>query len=173
MATVPIPVALWADYQGFYTAIPVEAELFDAAGFDSSAGGALSQVKSYLAWRCKEFGIKLEPDFLEPELLQARVSIRPQYQDASGKRSYPCQEAVELRIPCVRGRTESGILRCCLPTLRLAFTYFAIFEAPDLTFIQLSPSRALNWQWTMWTVVFLPSLGLMSFTASMVPMVVS
>ena len=50
-----------------------------------------------------------------PQTLTVKVPVRPEYQE-NGRR-YPCDESVTLRVWCVHGRQEQGLLVCVLPTL--------------------------------------------------------
>ena len=89
------------------------------------------------------------------------MPVRPQSLNCHGPS--PVIVVVSVNMTCPMSRVTWG----------LPLTYLAILLAPDLRVIQLSPSRALNWQWTTCTVFFLPFVGLTLLTASMVSTVVS
>ena len=115
-----VPVLVWQDHEGFFTAAPVETDLAadEPAAVGETAAKAIEHIESYLDWLARR-GANLEPDFLDPELIQVSVSVRPQY--ASAGRVYPCSEMIELRLPCVRGHRKDGLAVCSIPTLGISF----------------------------------------------------
>ncbi|MFO7907222.1 MAG: AAA family ATPase [Planctomycetota bacterium] len=131
MATYRLPLLVWRDAQSGYTAAPVELYLGqpDMVGFSEKLSTAIKQVQSYLTWFLKECPWNV-PDFQDPRLTHLRVDIRPEYRTAH--RVYPCPEQIEIQIPCVLGRQESGLLLCSMPTLGLIFHYFDDQELPKL-----------------------------------------
>jgi len=92
------------------------------AGFGSTAREALAQLKEYLNWSFEREPWRSVPDFLDPQLVEFRVEVRPEY--TVHARVYPSDESVPLRVPCVHGRQESGMLVCALPLLWLQFYYY-------------------------------------------------
>ena len=117
--TYRFPVLVWQDHQGSYTANLVE---WDArAGVGRSAKAALEQLEDLLEWQYQQGHAAIAPDFLEPEIVEFKVSLRPEY--VSQNRRYPCQESVTLRIIGVIGKQEHGLLVCSLPTLGKRFYY--------------------------------------------------
>jgi hypothetical protein len=80
-----------------------------------TAAAALEELHDYHRWRYEDNPWGPVPDFLDPQVLEFRVPVRPEYQE-DGRR-YPCDEAVVLRVLCVRGRQEQGLLVCVLPTI--------------------------------------------------------
>ncbi len=122
MATVGIPVLVWQDHHGGYTAATLEWESGGIpAAYDTSRTGAIGQLKRYFEWQAKTADFLPEPDFLDPILFQTRVTVRPEYTDPASNRRYPCEETIEIRVPCVRGTTAGGIVCCSLPTLGIGF----------------------------------------------------
>ena len=122
MASVNIPVLVWEDHHGGYTAAALEWSYGAVpAAYDQTREGALQQLRRYFRWQVKSQQDYFESDFLDPELFHTRVKIRPEYAQRSGRRRYPCEETIELRVPCVRGVTRGGILCCSMPTLELGF----------------------------------------------------
>lgn len=122
MATCRVPVVIWQDFAGFFSVCPAELYL-DRNQFvavDTDRHAALEQTRDYLAWLSREYQLPT-PDFQEPKVHSVRVTVRPGY-EVDG-RPYPCDEEIELRLPCVQGRQENGMLTCSLPTLGLQF-YF-------------------------------------------------
>jgi ATP-dependent Clp protease ATP-binding subunit ClpC len=113
------PVLLWQDLQGGWTARLLDRD--ERAGTGRTAALALDQVQDFLAWRFAHDPWLDPPDFLDPELLQIKVAVRPEYQVE--RRRFPCEEPVVLRVHAVRGRQQFGLLVCALPTLDLRFYY--------------------------------------------------
>ncbi len=122
MATVGIPVLIWEDHHGQYTAATLEWGYGGVlAAYDETRAGALQQLKRYYQWQAKANDVDPVVDFVSPELSQVRVRVRPEYEDPATDRRYPCEATVELRVPYVRGKTRGGILCCSLPTLDVVF----------------------------------------------------
>src|SRR4051794_3519172 len=118
--TYRFPLMVWKDHEGWYTASLLEWD--EPAGVGRSAGDAIGQVQDYLRWRYEESPWMSAPDFLDPQLVQVKVHVRPEYQEAG--RRFPCEEAILLRVHCVTGRQEQGLLVCVMPTLDLRFYYY-------------------------------------------------
>ena len=119
------PVLVWEDFTGLYTARLIDDEEdpgVPLAGVGRSVRDALLQLKEYLVWLFEREPWRSAPDFHDAQLLELRVEVRPEYQ-ARG-RVYPCDEAIPLRVACVHGRQESGMLVCALPVLGLQFYYY-------------------------------------------------
>ncbi len=114
------PVLVWRDHEGWYTARLLEWD--EPAGIGRTASQATEQLRDYLQWLYDERPWSPAPDFLDPKLVQFRVPVRPEYQEAG--RRYPCDEAVTLRVYCVHARQEQGLFVCVLPTLGLRFCYY-------------------------------------------------
>jgi ATP-dependent Clp protease ATP-binding subunit ClpC len=62
------------------------------------------------------------PDFFEPEFRVVKVNAVPEYElktpdSGTRKRTLPCAEPVNLKLPCVTGKRESGLVCALLPTL--------------------------------------------------------
>lgn len=119
------PVLVWEDFTGRYSArlIDDEADLvLPLAAFGQTAREALAQLKEYLVWSFEHEPWRSAPDFLDPQLVEFRVEVRPEYSLAG--RVYPCDESVPLRVVCVHGRQQNGMLVCALPLLGLQFYYY-------------------------------------------------
>ena len=121
-----VPLLVWQDWEGFWTAAPLELGLAGdesaAVAVDATAERAARQVQTYIEWWFEQNSCPFPPDFLEPTLIHARVSIRPQYRESD--RLYPCEDEIELKVPCVHGHLESGLLVCSMPTLGVAFHFY-------------------------------------------------
>lgn len=129
MATYKFPVLVWEDYEGWFTASLVE-ETELAVATAPTASAAVLQVKEYLAWVYKEQPWRDEPDFLSPQLHMFRVDVRPEYKIE--KRVYPAEKSIALRVPCVTGQQEGGLLVCSLPTIGLQFFYYEAASLKEL-----------------------------------------
>lgn len=119
------PVLVWEDFTGRYSARLIDDEedpSIQLAGFGTTAREALSQLKEYLNWSFEREPWRSAPDFHDPKLMEFRVEVRPEY-TVEG-RVYPCDESFPIRVACVHGRQESGMLVCALPLLCLQFYYY-------------------------------------------------
>jgi ATP-dependent Clp protease ATP-binding subunit ClpC len=119
------PVLVWEDFTGHYSARLIDDQedpMNPLAGFGRTAREALAQLKEYLVWSFEHEPWRTSADFHDPQLVEFRVEVRPQY-TVQG-RVYPCDESFPLRVICVHGRQESGMLVCALPLLRLQFYYY-------------------------------------------------
>lgn len=113
------PVLVWQDHQGWYTAGLLEWEA--RAGAGRSAKAALDQLEDLLQWHYQQHPGMAGPDFLEPEIVEFKIALRPEYEQ-DGRR-YPCQEIVTLRVIGVIGKQEHGLLVCSMPMLGKRFYY--------------------------------------------------
>ncbi len=119
MATYRFPVLVWEDFAGAHTASLVDR---DVTAVGATRAEALLQIKELLAWRYREEGWIEEPDFKEPSLIHFKVEVRPEYR--VDKRVYPVEETIPLRVACVRGRQEGGLLVCAIPMFGFRFYYY-------------------------------------------------
>src|SRR5690348_10812429 len=119
------PVLVWEDFTGGYSARLIDDEedpRNPLAGFGRTAREALIQLKEYLTWSFEREPWRSAPDFHEPQLIEFRVDVRPEY--TLRGRVYPCDESFPLRVTCVHGRQQSGMLVCAMPLLNLQFYYY-------------------------------------------------
>ena len=119
------PVLVWEDFSGSYTGRVVDDEEdpgVQLAAVGSSVREVLKDLKEYLVWSFDKEPLRSTPDFHDPQLLELRVDVRPEY-NVKG-RVYPCDESVSLHVVCVNGRQESGMLVCALPMLGIQFYYY-------------------------------------------------
>ena len=119
------PVLVWEDFSGSYTGRLVDDEEdpgVQLAAVGNSVREVLRDLKEYLVWSFDKEPLRSTPDFHDPHLLELRVDVRPEY-NVKG-RVYPCDESVSLRVACVHGRQESGMLVCALPMLGIQFYYY-------------------------------------------------
>ena len=141
MATHRFPVLVSEDFTGSFTGRLVDDEqdpLVPLVGTGNSVREVLLQLKEYLAWSFDREPWRSSPDFHDPKLLEFRVDVRPEYRVKG--RVYPCDESVSLRMACVHGRQESGMLVGALPILGIQFYYYESKALRGLvtTFVQES-----------------------------------
>ena len=113
------PVLIWKDHHGWYTANLVEWD--ERAGMGKSARLALEQLEEMLAWKYRREPYLRAPNFHDPELVEFKIPIRPEYRHED--RRYPAKELITLRICGVTGRQEHGLLVCAMPLLGERFFY--------------------------------------------------
>ncbi len=82
---------------------------------------ALEQLEEMVAWKYQREPWLEVPNFHDPELVEFKIPIRPEYQQR--ERRYPCKEVMTLRICGVTGRQQQGLLVCSLPLLGQQFFY--------------------------------------------------
>jgi len=119
------PVLVWEDFTGRFSARLIDDEedpMNPLAGFGRTAREALAQLKEYLNWSFEHEPWRSAPDFLDPQLVEFRVEVRPEYMIKG--RVYPSDEPFPLRVACVHGRQQSGMLVCALPMLGVQFYYY-------------------------------------------------
>lgn len=119
------PVLVWEDQRGRFFARLIDDEedvTTPLAGFGRTLREALAQLKEYLNWSFEHEPWRSAPDFLDPQLVEFRVEVRPEYMIKG--RVYPCDESFPLRVACVHGRQQSGMLVCALPMLGVQFYYY-------------------------------------------------
>lgn len=119
------PVLVWEDFSGSYTGRLVDDEEdpdVQLAAVGNSVRDVLRDLKEYLMWSFDKEPLRSTPDFLDAQLLELRVEVRPEY-NVRG-RVYPCDESVSLRVVCVHGRQESGMRVCALPMFGIQFYYY-------------------------------------------------
>ena len=119
------PVLVWQDFSGGYTGRLIDDEddpLNPLAGTGATVRDVLQQLKEYLVWSFEREPWRSAPDFHDPQLMEFRVEVRPEYRVKG--RVYPADESVALRVACVHGRQESGMLVCALPLFGIQFYYY-------------------------------------------------
>jgi ATP-dependent Clp protease ATP-binding subunit ClpC len=127
--TYRFPVLVWEDCEGYYTAILVE-EGFGPAALAGTVDDALLQVKEYLAWFYKQQAWMPGPDFFDPQLIHFKVVVRPEYHVR--ERIYPSDDPLSLKVACVHGHQEGGLLISSLPMLDIHFYYYEQKTLKDL-----------------------------------------
>lgn len=122
MSVYRIPVLLWSDGQNVHHGCPLDGGP-ESVATGETAADVLKQVKAFVEWQFKEGWRMSGPDFEEPRLETLRVPIRPQIEE--DERTYPASQPVDLDIPCVLGKRESGLTVCAIPLLELEFDLHA------------------------------------------------
>ncbi len=119
VTTYRFPVLIWKDHQGWYTASLVEWE--ERAGIGRTARAALEQLEELLRWKYRREPAREAPNFHEPEIVEFKVSVRPEYERQ--ERRYAGNNLVALRLCGILGRQVPGMLICSLPLLGLRFFF--------------------------------------------------
>jgi len=120
MATLHFPVLIWPDAAGGHTAALV-GDSENAAAHAGTIKEALQNLKELLEWRMENQPWTVESDLAQPELLEIKVEVLPQYVER--KRVIPCPETTWIKVPCVSGVQENGLRVCAVPHLGLRFNY--------------------------------------------------
>lgn len=114
-----VPVIMWESHTGLFTGSLVADG--DRAAVGESPAMVLRQVKDYLEWTWDREPWMIETDFQEVDVVDVEVSIRPEYQMEN--RSYPVNQMVKLKLPCVCVKESGGMWVAALPTLRIEFNF--------------------------------------------------
>jgi ATP-dependent Clp protease ATP-binding subunit ClpC len=130
MPSLRYPILLWQGFDASWTACLIESDNEDLAAVGDTPARAAEQLKDYLQWHRRNQPWEAEPDFLEPVLTYVKVEVRPEY--TAHDRTFPSEQCVTLRIPCVHGKDSAGLLLCSLPTLGIRFTYYEQRAMKDL-----------------------------------------
>jgi len=118
--TAHIPILVWEGHNGLFTAALVNDHA-NTSAVGGSADEALRQMKEFIDWAQREEPWRIDTDFLEPALTHVEVELRPEFHVE--KKVFSGRDAVRLRVPCVHGRDESGLLLASLPTLDVRFNF--------------------------------------------------
>ncbi|MBS1795983.1 MAG: ATP-dependent Clp protease ATP-binding subunit [Acidobacteria bacterium] len=139
MATFRIPVLIWQDFNGSYTAQAVTGEdYFPPAAYAEKRDAALAEVKEYLQWLFENETWRDADEFEELQLTEFRVEVRPEYKtkaDADDdqkktkkrrrtkEKTFTSDELVPLRVACLSWKTASGNYAASLPLLDIDFFF--------------------------------------------------
>ncbi|HVW02826.1 MAG TPA: hypothetical protein VHB77_20880, partial [Planctomycetaceae bacterium] len=119
MSSLKFPYLLWQDVSGQFTAALLEE---DPAAVGPTRQVAVDELRAYLRWLYTQQPWRSRPDFRDPELLELRVPVRPEY--AVGDRLFPCDEQITLPVHCVHGVQEGGLRIASVPVLGVRFCYY-------------------------------------------------
>ncbi len=117
---INFPILVWPDAAGGHTAVLV-GDTDNVAAHGHTARDAIQQIKELLEWRLENAPWDVDPDITQPELVELKVEVLPQYQEH--RRVIPCPQTLWLRVPCVTGVQENGLRTCTVPHLGLRFNY--------------------------------------------------
>jgi len=120
--TYRFSVVVWEDYAGGFTGRLLDARFEEAAVYAASVNDVISQTKEFLDQWYREDPWSGVPEFLEPKVTHVSVRVRPAYRER--EEMYPCAEQITLKVPCVHGHEEGGMLTGYLPTLDSRFNYY-------------------------------------------------
>ena len=123
MPSFRIPVLIWQDHEGLFTACPVEPAT-KLVGTGTTARQALAQIKQYLEWSAANDDWLRDPEISDEEVRFISVTVRPIYVNEDDRR-YPCDEQLTLRIPCVVGKRRDDVQVCSIPTLSFQFDFYS------------------------------------------------
>jgi len=122
MATIHrFQVLFWKSEEGHHTGRLLDDDT-DGVAVGTSRRFVVQQLKDYIIHLAREDMLDvIEPDFLKPQMKSVKSEVFPQY--SRGKRTFPCKDSVTLRLPCVLGTRQSGLLTAILPTVDVSFDY--------------------------------------------------
>jgi ATP-dependent Clp protease ATP-binding subunit ClpC len=121
MASHQYPVLVWEDNARLVTGALVE-DWGGASAIGVSEREVLDQLEEFIAWKGrKEF--YPDPVLLDLNLTWFSIPIRPVY--IENVRMFSCDEVIPMRVPCVHGRLDSGMLIAAIPSLGVRFHYHA------------------------------------------------
>jgi ATP-dependent Clp protease ATP-binding subunit ClpC len=187
MAIFRIPVLVWQDFNGSFTAQAVTGDdYFPPAAFAPKRDLALAEVKEYLQWLYENEWWRDELEFEELKLTEFRVEVRPEYKTKAKEESVPKQkkrkraakektftsdELIPLRVACLSWKTGSGNYTAVLPLLDIEF--FFDRESELKTLVNLKVQEALRGRTPLGLVRQLPpkevALEQLSFQARRKP----
>jgi ATP-dependent Clp protease ATP-binding subunit ClpC len=144
MPTYRFPIFVSEDYEGYFTATPVEGYFNRFNGTGRTASDALFQVKEFLTYHYEKNFWASEPDFDDAKLIHLKVEVRPEYriEEKMGNRQqtniYPTDKPITLRVACVHGKQQSGLLICTMLLVGIQFYYYEEKTLKDLatTYVQ-------------------------------------
>lgn len=183
MTTFRIPILVWQDFGGAYTAQAVTGDdVFPPAAFAERRDAAISEVKEYLQWLYETEWWREAEDFEELKLTEFRVEARPEYKakatdDDEKKRqktrrkskdkTFTSEDLIPLRVACLSWKTENGNYSANLPLLDIEFFFDRESELKNL--VNLKVQEALRGSTPLALVKYLPpkeiALELLSFQA--------
>lgn len=147
MASYKIPILIWQDFSGSFTAHAVtgEGEYFPPAAFNLKKPVAVSEVKEYLQWLYEEEDWREIPEYSDLKLYEFRVELRPEFEIKSDneetkkkrkrppkKRTFTGEEIISLRVACVYWKTGGGDFYASLPMFDIEFIFNKESELKNL-----------------------------------------
>lgn len=120
MAIERIPIVVWKEPAGLFTAALVESD-DNTAAVGQSADEAIDALRDWLVWTQKHEPWNFPRSELKgPRLTWVNVMVRPEYRVK--QRRYPCDEQVKLPVAIVQGRSAAGLTLCVAPMLSVRFS---------------------------------------------------
>lgn len=119
MSTTKIPVLVWSSANGVHTGIVIED--MDTAAVGKSPQDCVQQIRAELQRQQKDDPWMLPDEFLEPEIVMVSVELRPQF--VIDEKHHMLPDAIKLKLPCVRGKTDTDMLVCSIPPIGVWFSY--------------------------------------------------
>ncbi len=147
MASFRIPILIWQDFGGNFTAqaITGEEEYFPSSAFADKKERAVSEVKEHLQWLFEDEWWREQPEYTDAKLLEFRVDIRPEYEIKRNsedkkkrkkreqkKQTFTGEETIPLRVPCVYWKTENGNFYASSPPFDIEFVFNKESELKNL-----------------------------------------
>ena len=127
MPSYRFPILVWDHADGAAATACLVEDGGAVAAVAATRAAAAEQVRDLLRWRYRQAPWTPKPSFADAELTWVKVEVRPEYRSArdGGRepRVFPCRETVTLRLPCVRGHDESGLLLAAVPTVGVRFEF--------------------------------------------------
>ncbi|MBI4864234.1 MAG: ATP-dependent Clp protease ATP-binding subunit [Candidatus Riflebacteria bacterium] len=133
MRVVRVPVLLWENHDGSFTAARLDGADQPAA-VASSPREARACLKRWVADQLERDGLDFE-ELLQPRLVETAVRVRPQYGTSAMR--YPGARTIDLKVTGVAGRRRSGLCACSIPILGVRFDYHAEDSLQELVVSQV------------------------------------
>jgi len=128
---VTYPVLLWHDNCRRVTGLVI-GDFHHTTAHGPTRQDVLRQLQEALRYAADQLDWYLEPELTEPELRQIKVEVRAQYWDEAERRLIPSPHPIQMRVPCVSGQDENGLLVCEVPHFNLWFHYHREEEWKEL-----------------------------------------
>ena len=147
MATFRIPILIWQDFGGNFTAhaITGEGEYFPPAAFNVKKDRAVSELKEHLQWLFEDEYWREQPEYSEAKLLEFRVELRPEFEIKTNdegrrkkskrpvkKRTFTAEEVFPMRVACVYWKNAGGDFYASLPLFDIEFVFNRESELKNL-----------------------------------------
>lgn len=159
MATFRIPILIWQDFGGNFTAhaITGEGEYFPPAAFNARRDKAVSELKEHLQWLFEDEYWREQPEYRDAKLLEFRVELRPEFEIKTDekqtekkrkrpvkKRTFTAEEVFPLRVACVYWKNAGGDFYASLPMFDIEFVFNRESELKNL--VQMKVQEELRGQ---------------------------
>ena len=111
-------IVITKDSSGCFSAVMLDDSTVIAVS--ESRRDVIIQIKDYLYYVAKQ-DLEPYPDFLKPKLSSFKCKVFAEYKEE--KRTYALQKAISLKVPCIIGERETGLLVAYLPTIDITFDF--------------------------------------------------